>query len=156
MEGNDALGSIVPYDITSALAGGKGCIVVLKVYKGFPESGVVIGGPVCNRVLLKEGQTAVQAYFLTGVDEGLAAGKGEAKHSAGICGSSFTLELGTGPGVLIMVGCEGKTVSLLGEAAGITGNIFLQILYGLAALCQAVKKVMKLPGVICIEGYRRV
>ena len=41
---------------------------MLKVYEALPEGSVLVGAPVCYRVLLKEGQAAVKAYFLSGID----------------------------------------------------------------------------------------
>ena len=153
MEGYKAFRGIVPDDVSAALACGKGGIVVLEVYQGFPEGGVFIGGPICNRVFLKEGQTAVQAYFLAGVNEWLAAGEGETKYRTGIGGSAFALEFSAGPGVFVVVGCEGEAVCFLGEAAGVTGYVVLQVFHGFAAAGQAVKQVMEFPGVVCVKCY---
>ena len=129
---------------------------MLEVYKSLPETGIAVVGPLCDGILLKEFQTAAEADFLAGIDERLGAGKGEAKHGAGIPGRTFALELGSAPGVFVVVGGEGKAEGFLGEAGGVTCNVLLEVGHALGALCKGIEQVMELPGVVGVEGDGRV
>ena len=74
------------------------------------EFGIGISFITLKMVFLEESETLVIAHFLSGLDKRLTLGKSPAQYAHSLPGLSHTLELGSCPGILVVVGGEAQPV----------------------------------------------
>ena len=106
--------------------------------------------PVRHRILLEELEPMVVTYLLPGIDERLAAGQSPAKDRHCLPCIAHPLELGSVPGVLVVVGCESQavrsTISLL-----IPFDVAEQAVGIRLALGDVVQKMVQPPGIGAVK-----
>ena len=116
------------------------------------EFGEGIGLVGFQGVFLEEFESLGVADFLAGVHQRLALRKGPAENAHDLPGISHALELGSGPGVLVVIGGETKPVGIGGIFIGVPLEIGCERVGTGASLRDVVQQVVQFPRICCIES----
>ena len=126
-------------------------MIVTETDEALVELGEIIFLPSRNRVFFKEEETVVPTHLLSGVNQRLSGRKRECEHRHQLRSIAHSLKLCPRPRILVVVGSEHKTESILRKTLRVTADVVKKFGNILSSLSDVVQQVVEFPSVGCVE-----